>query len=221
MEVHLAVGDVYEVTDVQTLYEQEVLNVYFYQQQAAFVPLSGTTAQALADEWVETILPVIAAVQNTDLTHVEVRVRNLFDDTDQGVAVAGVAGQYAGTNGLSTFAAAGLTLNTDNAAVRPGSKRIAGLVEEQQSDGVIVESTAIGLLDDIAEALAAPITGGLIITDDIMFPIVVKRVRSGSPGAYEYRLPENSGELVFGLVIEALVKLIVTSQVSRKIGIGV
>lgn len=217
----MAVNDVYEVIDVQRLFEQEILNVYFYEQRAAFVPLAGSTAQALADEWVETVLPLILAVQATELTHIEVRVRNLFDDTDQGLAVAGVTGtQGAGGDVDSAFVAAGLQLNTDNAAVRPGAKRYAGITANSAPDGVM-DSNYIAAMNAIGDALSAPITGGLIITEDIMFPVVVQRVRSGAPGNYTYRLPESSGEATVGLIIEALVKVILTSQISRKIGVGV
>lgn len=217
----MAVGDVYEVIDVQTLQDQEILNVYFYRQEGAFVPLSGTIAQALADEFVETVLPDLANPQTVELLHTEVRVRNLFDPIDQGTAVAGVNGGRADSpDFLPSFNAWGFTLNHDNASVRPGGKRIAGVAEATQDDG-IPNGTGVSSLNVAAAAMAAPITGGLIITDDIMFPVVVQRVREGAPGSYTYRLPENSGELVFGQVIEALVKLFVTSQISRKVGVGV
>lgn len=216
----MASGDIYEVTHVQVMQEQEVLNVYFYEQRAAFVPLDGNIAQSLANEWLETIVPEILACQSSDILSVEVRVRNLFDATDQGVAVDGSYGSGGTTmDSLPVFNAWGLQFNTDNAAVRPGAKRIGGIPESQQVDGVPIAGMVTSL-NALGDVLAAPITGGLIITDDIMFPVVVKRVRTGSPGAYTYRLPETSGEAVVGTIIETLVKLYVTSQISRKIGFG-
>lgn len=217
----MAVGDVYEVIDVQDLFGQEVQNVYFYLQEAAFIPLAGSIAQALAEEFVEEFIPLIALTQAVNIMHVEVRVRNLFDPTDAGIAVTGVIGEQADTGGiLPSFNAWGLQFNTDNASVRPGAKRIAGIAEINQNNGVPTPGM-IDALNDLGDALAAPITGGLIIEDDIMFPVVVKRVRSGTSGNYEYRLPETSGELVFGRIIETLVKLLVTSQITRKIGVGI
>lgn len=217
----MAVGDVYEVIDVQSLYEQQVLNVYFYQQQAAFIPLAGSVAQALAEEFEATVVSQIINVQSEDLAHVEVQVRNLFDPTDTGIAVSGQIGLQSSVGGtLPGFNAFGLQLNTDNAAVRPGAKRIAGLPESETGDG-IPSVAMVAALDDLADVLAAPITGGLIVMDDIMFPVVVQRVRSGTAGNYTYRLPENSGELVLGVVLEILVKLLITSQISRKVGVGI
>lgn len=216
----MAVNDIYEVIDVQEMYDQQVLNVYFYEQRGAFVPVSGSTAQALAEEWADTIMPAIVNVQGALINHVEVRVRNLFDDTDQGLFITGVPGAIGGTtDSVSSFVALGITLNTDNAAVRPGAKRVAGMLESNSLNGVLT-GTALTNAAALATALEAPITGGLIIADDIMFPVVVQRVREGSEGAYTYRLPESSGEATVGLIIEALVKIILTSQTSRKVGVG-
>jgi len=217
----MAVGDIYEIIDVQELQGQEIQNVYFYRQIAAFVPLSGSMAQAIADEFAATVVPQVCDVQSVDLLHVEVRVRNLFDATDAATAVSGNAGaQTDGGDFLPSFAAWGFQETTDNASVRDGAKRIAGVPEFLQEDGVPV-SSAVTALNTLADNLALPITGGLIIDDDILYPVVVKRVRSGAPGSYTYRLPENSGEAVWGVVLELLVKLFVTSQISRKFGVGI
>nr|CRY96414.1 hypothetical protein [uncultured prokaryote] len=218
----MASGDIYEVTDVQTWGGQQFLNVYFYEQRTAFAPIGITTAQALADEWSDTVLPAILPTQGSDLLHVQTVVRNLFDDTDAGISITGLAGTDAAAEGgsMPAFNAWGLTLNTDNAGIRPGSKRIGGLIEEAQQGGVPTAS-AITALNAAADAIGAPIEGGLIISDDVMFPVVVKRVREGTEGNYTYRLPETSGEAVVGTIIEVLVRLLVTSQVTRKIGVGV
>lgn len=218
----MAVNDVYEVVDVQSLHGQEILNVYFYQQRAAFVPSAGNIATALAEGFSEQVVPFVAACQSGDLLHIETRVRNLFNPVDAGSFITGVAGT--GSSGaaqtMPSFTAWGFTLKHDNPSVRPGSKRVAGVDESNQDDG-IPSLIIMPALDALAEALAAPIEGGIFLTDDIMFPVVVKRVRTGAPGAYEYVLPDNAGDLTVGKVLEALVKLFVTSQVSRKYGVGV
>lgn len=217
----MATGDVYEVTHRGTMSNQAVNNVYFYQQRAAFVPSSGTIAQALADAWGEILIPEVLAIASSDYRSDSVDVRNLFDPTDQGQYVDGSLGSGGTTmDSLPVHDAWGLQLKHDYAGMRPGGKRYAGVPESSQVDG-IPTSGMITALNSFGEALAAPIQGGLIITDNIMFPVVVKRVRTGSPGAYTYRLPENSGELIVGTIIEVLVRLLVTTQNSRKIGVGI
>jgi hypothetical protein len=212
----MAAGDVYEVVDKYTVIGKQAQNVYFYEQREAFVPSVPTTAQALAEEWIETVLPAVAWCQSPDAVHTEVVVRNLFDDVDAFTAVSGAVGTGGGIADTATsFTAYGLTLKTDNAAVRAGAKRIGGVDETFMTDGV-ASGLIIGRLDLLATALSQPITGGLIISDDIMFPVVVQRIRTGTPGEYVYRLPESTGETVLGTIIDVLVSLIVTSQVSRK-----
>lgn len=213
--------DVYEVVDVGELYGQEQLNVYFYEQRAALVPIGGNTAQFLASAWADQILPVVRSCQGDDFLHTEVRVRNLFNASDAGSVVTAVRGN--GGNGTSEtmpgFNAAGLQLKTDNPAVRPGAKRIGGLSENAAADGVF-SGPVLTALNNLADALPVPITGGVIIADDVFFPVVVKRVRSGEAGGYTYRLPESQGATVLGTIVEVLINLVVTSQVSRKIGKG-
>jgi len=215
----MATGDVYEVIDVQTQEGQQVLNVYFYYQALPLVPLSGTIAQALAEDWADQFIPLLVDFQVDTLVHEEVRCRNLFDADDVGITITGDAGSNETSEALPTFLAVGMKLNHDKPSVRPGGKRLPGLYEVIQDEGVIVAG-AVEKLDDLAEALAEPLPAGILIPVDTMYPCVVKRVREGDPGEYEYRLPEAQGELVFGMIIEVLWDLLITSQVSRKIGVG-
>jgi hypothetical protein len=215
----MATGDVYEVIDVQTQEGQQILNVYFYYQALPLVPLSGTIAQALAEDWADLFIPLLVDFQVDTLVHEEVRCRNLFDEDDVGITITGDAGSNETSEALPTFLAVGMKFNHDKPSVRPGGKRLPGLYEVIQDEGVIVAG-AVGKLDDLAEALAEPLPAGILIPVDTMYPCVVKRVREGDPGEYEYRLPEATGELIFGTVIEVLWDLLITSQVSRKIGVG-
>lgn len=217
----MPVGDVYEVVDVQRYLGQTVMNVYHYQQTAAFVPLAGTIAQALADAFATTIVPVIAGIQHPSLVHVEVNVKNVFDGTDAGTAVTGNSGSQTGLgDAMPAFTNYAMQFKTDNAGIRPGSKRIAGVAEGATAAG-IVEGVRLADAQVVADALAAPIQGGLIITNDIMKPVIVKRVREGVYGSYTYRMPATSAELVVGKITEALVNVLITSQTSRKVGVGI
>lgn len=216
----MASGDIYEIVDIQMLQGSECENVYFYEQRAAILPLFGNVASVLGAEWNEQILPTICTIQDADLIHVETRVRNLFDAADAANVASGINGSLTGSvDALPSFVAAGYTLSTDNAAVRDGAKRYAGPNENMQENGVW-NALYLDALQDVADVNEAPVTGGLIIEDPVWFPVVVKRIRTGTPGAYEYRLPETSGEAIVGTIIEALFDAVVTSQISRKLGTG-
>lgn len=220
----MGVGDVYELVDVQTLAGQEVLNVYQYQQIGAVVPISPTpnTAAVLAYEFTQAdVFGCIRGNQSPELEHTAIRVRNLFDGSD----VYDLVGSWPGLSGGdpsidTTFNALGFIETLDNGLVRPGHKRYAGLCDDAQEDGVFTSSGGLTLAAACAVALAQNIQVGLIIRTDGFEPGVCKRVRSGTPGDYEYRFPSSTGELVWGKIIEAAFRVLLTSQVSRKIGVG-
>jgi hypothetical protein len=148
------------------------------------------------------------------VVHVSVRARNLFDDTDAHEEL--IAEEGAGTGDpLGTFEAYGFRETTDNAAIRAGAKRITGVPEDASTDGVITASGVLSDLDDIATQLATTLLYGLLDAGTLV-PVVVGRILDGG----SYRLPENIGEAIFGVIVDALFTPLVTSQVSRKVGRG-
>lgn len=218
----MAVGDVYEVIDVQTLYSQEVLNVYFY-HQILLVPLTGgalNTSSVLADEWQSQVLPKVTAIQAGGLTHQGIRVRNLFDETDSFEKLINVAGGFSDNSADTAFDAYGLQMQPQSRAVKVGHKRIGGVSDQKVVGGIVNDTTALANGQALATQLASNITIGAIILQDAWEPTIVKRVRSGTKPNYKYRLPTAAGEAVFSKVIGALFDVLITTQVSRKIGRG-
>jgi len=91
---------------------------------------------------------------------------------------------------------------------------LAGMLEADQSAGLL----SIGGLAIFAvrAALYAAYIGDLLGGAKKFAPVVVKRVRSGTPGNYTYRLPETQLEAVYGYITATVVSAIVTSQDTRK-----
>jgi hypothetical protein len=207
----MAFGDTYELVDVQDLAGQEVLNVYFYRQNNLAV---APTAQDMIDSFVGQVLPSIVATQTNNILHTEIRCRNLFDAADNAVDAISVPGSRAVGDYVSTFNAVGFTLDQDNGAVKNGAKRFAGYHESDTADGVITDAAMIALLTTLSGALTGTLDFGIIAT---WLPIIVKRLL-----VYQgvYRLPANQGEQVYGSIVDAIFNPLVTSQVSRKIGVG-
>lgn len=208
----MAFGDTYELIDVQTLAGQEILNVYFYRQNNLAV---SPVAQDLIDSYIGQVLPDIVATQTDNLLHTEIRVRNLFDASDSASDSISVPGGRPVGDYVSTFNAIGFALDQDNGAIKNGAKRYAGYHESDSEDGVITDPAMTALLVTLGAAITGTLDYGIIAT---WLPIIVKRLLV-SPGVY--RLPENSGEQVYGSIIDAVFNPLVTSQVSRKIGVGV
>jgi hypothetical protein len=207
----MANNDVYQVTDKSVFQGQECLNVYFFQERNL---LGAPDASDMADAYIGQLLPLVLAAQLIDVVHTEVSVRNLFDPSDVHVVAMSEPGDLiAGWQALPIFNAVGFRLVGDNGAVRNGSKRYCGLAEEEQTDGTIDLVGFIAALDDLATKLFDTLLFGVI---EQFVPVVVKRLLVGG----EYVLPANLGEAVVSSVIDAVWNPAITSQVSRKVGVG-
>lgn len=203
--------DVYQVVD-KSLYDgQNCLNVYFYQARNV---LGAPDAIDMADAYEGQLLPLVVAAQSADVLHTELRVTNLFNPSDIHVRAISEAG--AGSTALDRlpiFDSVGYRLVGDNGAVRNGSKRYTGVVEAAQTDGVLSDAGWIGNYDNLADGLSETLLFGVI---EQFVPVIVKRLLVGG----EYLLPDVLGDAVLSSVIDAIFSTIITSQVSRKIGVG-
>lgn len=207
-----SIGDVYQLVDEQVQESQRVLNAYFYRLDT---PVIGNAAQFLAEAFIDEVLPKILDIQGDEVTHTAITVTNLFNESEAHTELISEAGTVAGADLLPTFNAVGFRLIGDNAAVRDGQKRFAGVPEGFQTNSVITNAPYIADLATLAIQLAAGLFIGL--DADALIPVIVQRILV-SPGTY--RLPDNSGEAVLSEVIDALFNIDVTSQTSRKIGRG-
>lgn len=218
----MAMDDLYEVSLKGAMSGQECWNVLHYWQELEFVTTYSTKAQVLAENWYDQIFPSIQGIASEDVSYSEIRVRNLFTQSDRyNLAISEVGtGATEGAQTLPTFAAFGYTLLPETPVVKPGAKRFVGVPEICQADGVINVGGYITTLQALETKLEAAVTVGAVIQDPCFVPIIVKRIRSGSPGAYEYRLPETSLEAVFSKIAVAAFNAIITSQISRKVGVG-
>jgi hypothetical protein len=218
----MAVQDIYEVTLHQQLFGQQVENVYFYREDLDFVSTAPTKAQVLAENFVSQKLDRIRAVQTGDLLYTGIDVKNLMNDADAFSESLSLPGTASGGNDtLGSFEAWSYPLQGDNPSVRDGFKRLAGVVETWQTDGVFNgDGAQIASMTAAGTAMTEYVTVGLIIMDNVFRPVVVKRVRSGTPGNYTYDLPHVTADVHYSTIVTALFKLLVTSQISRKIGVG-
>lgn len=208
----MAEGDIYQLVDKQTLFEQEVLNVYFYRQTAPV--LIGNVPQQLADAFDGQVMPDILGIQSVNDVHQELIVTNLFNPAEHYTKLVSEAGAYATGESESTFTAAGFRMVNDNGTIRSGSKRYAGVPEVADVNGVFTDTTFIANLIALGASLILGLDDGLVT--NAFLPVIVKRILD----AGEYRLPTTSGEAVYGNVTDALYNVNETSQVSRKVGRG-
>jgi hypothetical protein len=207
-----SIGDVYQVTDTMVLLGQTCQNRYHYEVTAT---TAGADAEDVLLAWIDDVYPNVLAVQPADVVHTSIRVHNLFDETDAFEELVNDAGTLGVGDVPSAFTAYGFRLVGDNAAVRSGSKRIAGTLENAATDGVVDDATILGLLDDLATQIAVTMLFGLLDAGTLA-PVIVGTILD----AGTYRLPANQGEAVLSSITDVLFNPVITSQVSRKIGVG-
>ena len=207
-----AQGDVYEIVDTMTLLGQVCQDRYMY--EVTSLP-SGADANDVLVAFQEDVLPAILLVQPADVVHTSVRARNLFDNTDAAEVLLNEAGGLGAAEVTTSFNAYGFRFVGDNAAVRSGAKRLAGVVENAILDGVVTDATILGLLDDVATQFLVTMLYGLLDAGTLV-PVIVASILDGGT----YRLPANQGEAILSTVTDVLFNPVITSQVSRKIGVG-
>lgn len=220
----MAVGDIYEVTYTGRLYSQQVSCVFHYEQDLDYVSLEPTKAHDVLNSWNAQVLPKMLPLMTSDMAQDSIRVRNLFNSTEKAELLLGGTGTYdlgAGAETLPSFVAVSFSLTGDNAAVAQGQKRIPGISEAAQVDNVLVTAAgASARWQTFADQLKTPLKSHPAMLSDIWLPVIVKRVREGLPGAYTYRLPSSQAEKIVSHILVAAFNILLTSQISRKIGVG-
>ncbi len=206
-------GDIYQVTDVAYNNDQQFLNVYFYRRDSVVADV-GDDASTLADSFEAAILDAVKACQNASVLHTEIRVQNLFDSTDAHTKLISTLGELTSVDEAPIFLAVDVGLEHDNAAIRQGRKAIGGLDENQMSNGVVASAGFIASLASLMAALIDPLLYGVV---DTFFPVIVGRILEGGV----YRLPETALEATYGGVESATYNPLISTQNSRKQGVGV
>lgn len=207
----MPLNKVYLLRHIQHQDNQQIENVYFFNHIAG----DGVATNLALDfegEWLPKITPMQVPSVITDA----IACYNLGDLSDFVTLPLATPGSYALPNPLPSFNAVGFSLKLNTRAIRPGSKRIAGVSEGATAGQTIVTADMLAAMETFRLALAANLVGA----DDTWQHVVVKRVRTAVPGTtpvkYRYNLPVSDAQLVLGTVVAALTSPIVTSQVSRK-----
>lgn len=198
-------NDVLRLTDHQYQEDQQVLNVYFYRAKAI---IGNVAAIDLITIWRTIVLTAVLKIQHSDLYHYKQIVDNLTDPLEFAEFGEIINGEVITGEAAPVFNAIGYDLLRTTKATRKGSKRFGG-VPDDLIIGSVIDSdyTAFGLLQT---ALALDLDfEGIPPADAIFEPVIVGRLPDG-----HYDLTRIS------VVSGAQARLPVTSQVSRKIGVG-
>lgn len=206
----MALSDCYMLRDFQTYENETILNVYFFQDL-----LLASIAQNVVEAFELGFLPKVQAIQTSNLVHVKLDAVNMADPSNFYEKVISAAGTTT-SDPLPAFNAINYSLRLNSRALRPGSKRYCGIAEEYTVKNRVTNAGYIALLEALRVQQSDILLSGVLETFQ---PIVVKRVPytvgSGDDAHTAYRLPENDGEFVFGNIVDSLLNLNVSHQVSR------
>jgi hypothetical protein len=150
------------------------------------------------------------------IENVSINTINLGNLGDNAFDTLTTAGTIAGTEMLPLHDAVNFTLKPANRAVRPGSKRFAGIPEGAVLRGDINDATYLASLELLRIGL-----GENISDDDTVFfqPVVIKRVKyvpdPERPDHFAYRFPEIGETPVSSTIAGVLLNTHVSHQVSR------
>lgn len=163
----------YQLLDRQVMNDINIYNAYHYLQTAG----SGG-AEECARAFVDYMLPDLIAVQSSALTHLSIDVINLDNTADY--SLFGLTEDNVGLNTgsyLSPFVCWAFKLTRTERGHHHGAKRIAGITESNQVDGV-AESAALTALNTLASTMASPTFYG----GNYFSPLIFRAPNSIKPG---------------------------------------
>lgn len=206
----MAIGSIYQLTHRQRLFNEPMQNVYFFRGVTA-----DATAADLIDAFQNELLTPIVNLQTASVTGVDIRVISIGDFADFAIETDNTVGTVGAVDANTSVAAVNITLRTNIRNIGPGSKRYSGLSDAVISANYVVGAQTITDLNTLATLLASSIefTG-----ENTYEPIIVKRilVEPEDPDAKPYyRLPATLVEAEYATVVNCLVNLKMSHQVSR------
>lgn len=122
----------------------------------------AATAKDLAESFWSTFAGVLTAQASTAVTFIDVEVINLNDPNDWHKESLGNPGLRAGSD-IAPFLAVGIRLDRQDRSIRPGSKRIGGVLETDVADGGTLEPIIVPTYQAVADAWSSDVTGSTLI----------------------------------------------------------
>lgn len=185
-------GDIVELTHEQSYLGQQMNNVYYFEAVDGTATLTGLAT------WFETnVVPAVKAMQNDLVSHVNLRLRNLFDAGETYEEPLTGTGTDASTTIESpSFVAIQARLDHTSGDVRPGFKRIGGITENSITDALVTPAN-LTELETYAAMLINPLTPALATWAHVIVGRVCDEpnpVIGAVPACLRYVLPRTQAE---------------------------
>jgi hypothetical protein len=206
----VATSSLWQVIHNQDYKGQVVQNVYFYRRAVG----AGVSFNLAAD-WVEVILPLVNALQSSNVHNTNLLVQNMGDLSDFDEFTLTTSGLLE-AEAMPIFNAVSYTFKPNTRAVRHGGKRIAGIPEAEATEGVITNSGYLTAMQNLKAAYAANLVGA----EDTWEPVLIKRIKTAisgtTPVKYRYTLPGVGDDATVAGILAVSVSNLVKHQTSRQ-----
>ena len=116
--------------------------------------LDDGDAEGLVNSWYSDIFPIVKAQASEQLLFVSIEGVNLDDPTDWYNKTIQETGPRSGTD-IAPFLAWGIRLEREDRSIRPGSKRIASILEEDLSEWGVLNPLVLPTYQAVAGAWAS------------------------------------------------------------------
>jgi hypothetical protein len=205
----MALADIYVLDLHQTFVSEDLHNIFTFERAD-----TGDATDLIA-AFREDILALLKPMFSNQINYASILAYSLGNLADIWEVVVNETGTITGDM-LPVFNALNFTYKTTSRAVRPGSKRFAGINETMQVNGRITDSSMLTAMENLRLALSEPIS-----EDETNFwnPVVVKRVKydvpDSDPVREAYRFPQTDEELIFATIRAVTTTPKISHQVSR------
>lgn len=203
-----AVGNnaVYELVVEMNIAGNQLRNVFYYWSQIDPAPGDGSDDLNAAFE--STIIPLWQPCVSDDVSFTGLNTRRLNNLTDFNFRTISALGGNVGTN-VANFVAATIRLIRQTKETRNGSKRIGGLTED-----LVVSNRLETAAEPLFEALGSGFTDILSGGGFLFNPVIVG-------GKRPLGVPAVEADWIYNLIVGHEVESLITSQRSRRVGIGI
>lgn len=172
-----SVGDILRINGCQSLFGQQVCNVFYY---VVGTWTGNSSLQDVADKFKDEVINRIKTVQSNALTWEAIKIDNITDGVEFYEEGIDIQGDGAGSPPLPSYVALGVKMGRKTKLTRNGSKRIAGLKEDDVQDNEHVLS--VGEQANITLAVSAQLEDAQPAVNFGLEPVIVGR---NSDGTYD------------------------------------
>lgn len=197
----ITLGDFLRFTIEQTMLNQRLLNVFYYQVMEW---TGNANYEDVVSDFLNNVVGSLIKVQHEFLTHTGLRIENLTNGLDDISIGYNIPGTYNETPVMPSFVAYSLKLNVSTKTTRPGGKRIAGVAEGLVANNV--QTLSPGQVADLEFACETALSiDEPNLGDGQLRPVIVGRTPLGVIDLTRTQPVSN-----------AVVNDVISSQVSRK-----